>query len=141
MASAADECAVVFINSMQELEGQPTDIAPWLQWYAFDVIGNITFQRTFGLMEAKGDVDNMIVALNMSHVYALFVGEFPWLHQHSLGNPTTMKVLRSLIPNMPDPLGRIIQVVDPVRYYPDAANSYTYKYCRGTDGLVREQRR
>lgn len=115
MESAADECAVVFMKALQELEGQPIDIAAWLHWYAFDVIANITFRRTFGFMEAKGDFDNMIAVLNMVQIYGSFVGQFPWLHEYMFGNQTVMKLLKLLIPNMPDPLARIIQVLNCTR--------------------------
>jgi cytochrome P450 len=43
----ADERTAIFLNSMKDLQGKPVDLATRLQWYAFDVIGNITFQSRF----------------------------------------------------------------------------------------------
>ena len=55
-----DECTSIFLSSMQDLEGQRIDLRTWLQWYAFDVIGMITFNRRFGFIEEKKDAMNMI---------------------------------------------------------------------------------
>ena len=46
----ADECTEIFIKAMRDLEGQAIDLSVWLQWYAFDVIASITFQRRFGFL-------------------------------------------------------------------------------------------
>lgn len=120
MESAADECAVVFLRAMEELEGQPIDISPWLQWYAFDVVGAITFQKTFGFVEARSDVDDMIAGLDITQTYAQYIGQFPWLHAYLFGNRTLIKVLQTILPNMPDPLARINQVLTLPTTYPSA---------------------
>lgn len=55
-----DECTQIFIDAMTDLEGQTVDLAVWLQWYTFDVIAMITFQRRFEFLERIKDVNNMI---------------------------------------------------------------------------------
>lgn len=75
----ADECTKIFMDAMLDLEGQPVDLAQWLQWYAFDVIGSITFQRRFGFMEQRQDVDSMIQKINHGLEYVKVIGQSEWL--------------------------------------------------------------
>ena len=105
----ADECTAIFIESMRKLQGQPVDLAIWLQWYAFDVIASITFQRRFGFMEEQKDVNDMISGLDTGLRYVKIVGQFPAWHPWLMGNRPLMKLLATLIPNLPDPLGRFME--------------------------------
>jgi hypothetical protein len=75
----ADECTQIFMEAMLTLEGQPVDFSMWLQWYAFDVIGAITFQRRFGFMEQRRDVDDMIGKIDIGLQYVKIVGQLPFL--------------------------------------------------------------
>lgn len=36
------------------------DFAKWLQWYAFDVIGQITYSKPHGFIDRAEDVDGMV---------------------------------------------------------------------------------
>ena len=74
-----DECTRIFINAMLDLEGELVDFSKWLQWYAFDVIGSITFQRRFGFLEERRDVDNMIGKIDTGLQYVKILGQFPFL--------------------------------------------------------------
>ncbi|RSL38052.1 hypothetical protein CEP53_015224 [Fusarium sp. AF-6] len=49
-----------FLTSLEELKGQVIDLCVWLQWYAFDVIGGMTFQKRFQFLKQRTDVGNMI---------------------------------------------------------------------------------
>jgi hypothetical protein len=75
----ADECTKIFLDAMEDLEGKSVDFATWLQWYAFDVIGGITFQRRFGFMEQRGDVDSMIRKIDEGLEYVKVIGQSEWL--------------------------------------------------------------
>lgn len=75
----ADQCTGLFVDAMRELEGQPVDFAQWLQWYAFDVIGSLTFQRRFGFLEQRKDVDSMMKKINDGLEYVKLIGQFEWL--------------------------------------------------------------
>jgi len=70
-----DECTRIFEDAMSDLEGQTVDLAQWLQWYAFDVIGSITFQRRFGFLEQRKDVDQMIGKINDGLEYVKVIGQ------------------------------------------------------------------
>lgn len=39
------------------------DFGAWLQYYAFDVIGELTFSKRLGFVEGGADVDNIIADL------------------------------------------------------------------------------
>ncbi|KAL9567270.1 hypothetical protein ACKAV7_008512 [Fusarium commune] len=75
----ADECSAIFLDAMRDLEGQRLDLADWLQWYAFDVIGSITFQRRFGFLERRHDVDEMISKINHGLEFVKNIGQSEWL--------------------------------------------------------------
>ncbi|CAI7627401.1 unnamed protein product [Penicillium manginii] len=102
----ADECTSIFIDAMKELQGQKVDLGVWLQWYAFDVIGAITFQRRFGFMENREDVMGMIGGLELGLKYAGVVGQVPALHPWLMGNRWVAKLLTA------QPL---IEIADPLR--------------------------
>ncbi|QGI65311.1 hypothetical protein CEK26_009260 [Fusarium fujikuroi] len=78
----ADECSAIFLDAMRDLEGQRLDLAHWLQWYAFDVIGSITFQRRFGFLERRHDVDEMISKINHGLELVKNIGQSEWLYGH-----------------------------------------------------------
>jgi cytochrome P450 len=59
--------------------GRVCDFGEWLQWYAFDVIGEMTFSNRFGFLEQAKDVGNIIQTLNKSGTYTAIVGQMPWL--------------------------------------------------------------
>ncbi len=105
-----DECTRIFIDTMRELQGQPVDLGAWIQWYAFDVIASITFQRRFGFLENRYDVDHMIADLDFAFLYAKIIGQFPNLHPYLVGNKTLLKTLERLGIGPPDPLARFLNV-------------------------------
>ena len=109
----ADECTGIFIQAMKDLEGQTIDLGLWLQWYAFDVIGAITFQHRFGFMEKRQDINNMVGDIEMVLKYAAVVGQLPALHPCLMGNPW-MPALLAAQPffRIGDPLRTIVQVSD-----------------------------
>jgi hypothetical protein len=88
-----DECTSLFMDGMSDLAGKPVDLGEWLQWYAFDVIGNITFMATFGFLENQADKDGVIDALEMGNRYNTVVGNVPELHPWLMGNERLLKLL------------------------------------------------
>ncbi|KAM6538141.1 hypothetical protein FALCPG4_000026 [Fusarium falciforme] len=70
-----DKRVETMCDQFQSLAGQgkPLDIAKWLQFYAFDVIGQITFSRPFGFMQEGKDVQGCISKLERYLIHgALF---------------------------------------------------------------------
>ncbi|KAJ6149758.1 hypothetical protein N7471_000957 [Penicillium samsonianum] len=68
-------------------EAKVCDIAAWLQYYAFDVIGELTFSKPLGFLEKGNDIDGIIVALEHMLDYAGKVGQMPWLDYLFIKNP------------------------------------------------------
>lgn len=60
-------------------EGQMIQLQNWLQYFAFDVIGEITFGRPFGLLK-EGRDNGAIEAIGKRLLYSSLVGVYPWLH-------------------------------------------------------------
>ncbi|EXJ66931.1 uncharacterized protein A1O5_10126 [Cladophialophora psammophila CBS 110553] len=114
----ADECTGIFIDAMRDLEGQPVDLSAWVQWYAFDVIASMTFQRRFGFLEERRDINNMIGDLDGGLHYVKIIGQYPELHPWLLGNRTVVGTLKWLFPQIPDALYRFLKVTEDeiVRY-------------------------
>ncbi|KAH8683619.1 cytochrome P450 [Ilyonectria robusta] len=106
-----DPCSEMFITSMQELEGQVIDLGAWVQWYAFDVIGAITFSRRFGFMKNRKDVNDVIHGIETGLWYAGLVGQVPSLHWGLLGNITFRRFLAKVLPGFKDPITIVTDMV------------------------------
>jgi hypothetical protein len=107
----ADECTKIFIDSMKDLKGESVDLGVWLQWYAFDVIGAITFHRRFGFMETRQNFKGMIADIEMVLRYAGTIGQVPAFHPWLVGNLWLSKFLAPPpFVKVPDPLRTIVQV-------------------------------
>jgi cytochrome P450 len=105
-----DQCTEIFARAMSDLEGRAVDLGAWLQWYAFDVIGAITFRHRFGFMEEQRDVKNMIAGIDALLPYVGIVGQIPALHPWLAGNEKLIRLL-ARIPflDIPDPLIIMVQ--------------------------------
>ncbi|KAE8423593.1 cytochrome P450 [Aspergillus pseudocaelatus] len=110
MEPFADECTDIFLDAMRNLEGQSVDLGTWLQWYAFDVIGAITFQRRFGFMEKREDILGMIKSIDSALRYAALAGQIPVVHHWLMGNRWVSKFLAGQpFVDIPDPLRTIVK--------------------------------
>lgn len=118
----ADDCTKIFLSAMQDLEGQAIDLGVWLQWYAFDVIAYISFQRRFGFLEERRDVGGNIDALNKGLDYVKVIGQFPGLHPWLLGNKRLVGLLKKMV-TVPDPLESFLDVSQGI---PDCHLSLTF---------------
>ncbi|EWC46032.1 hypothetical protein DRE_04825 [Drechslerella stenobrocha 248] len=68
----------LFLKKLEELSGQTIDFAAWLQYYAFDVIGEMTFSRRFGFLEHGDDFAGIIQSLrDLTPIQIL--GQIPWV--------------------------------------------------------------
>ena len=58
-----NEVVDVFLNQTNRLYAAPDkecDFAEWLQFFAFDVIGQITYSKRHGFVDDATDVDGMV---------------------------------------------------------------------------------
>ncbi|KAH7419745.1 pisatin demethylase [Cadophora sp. MPI-SDFR-AT-0126] len=63
------------------------DFGTWLQYYAFDVIGELTFSKRLGFVDQGKDIDGVISVLERMLNYFAVVGQAPWLDRVFLKNP------------------------------------------------------
>ncbi|KAF3000205.1 hypothetical protein E8E13_006940 [Curvularia kusanoi] len=77
-----DTCNAILIKRLEEYaqNGKTLDVRKLLQFYAFDVIGEITTGSRFGLMEDDGDRSGITSAIDGSLVYAALIGLIPEWH-------------------------------------------------------------
>lgn len=79
-----DECIDIFLQKMSSFSRsrEPIDMAHWLQCYAFDVMGDITYSERFGFLDQGEDIAGMLVALDNSMVYSTLAGIYAWAHPY-----------------------------------------------------------
>ncbi|CAG8941411.1 unnamed protein product [Penicillium salamii] len=96
--SAIDSCTALFVSQMSKFADQktPVNLGNWLQYYAFDVIGEVTFSKKLGFLEEGRDVDSIMEAIHGNLVYASLCGQIPELHHLLVGNPLIPFLLPSL---------------------------------------------
>lgn len=88
-----NEATEVFLSQTDKLFAQPNaicDFAEWLQYFAFDVIGQLTYSKRHGFVEGATDVDGMVAYLGRLFSYVAPVGQIPWLDLLFLKNPLVL---------------------------------------------------
>ena len=71
------------------------DFGTALQYFAFDVIGELTFSKRLGFIERSEDVDGIITAIGANFRYFSVLGQMPWLDDLLGKNPIYVKYFRS----------------------------------------------
>ncbi|KAL3487620.1 cytochrome P450 [Aspergillus germanicus] len=77
-----NECTALLKSRLGEIAaaGKDADMGRWFQLYAFDVIGQITFSRRFGLLESGNDIKGFIKTFDFGNQYSAVMGVFLSLH-------------------------------------------------------------
>ena len=62
---AVGSCSTLFMGKLAKLaaEKTPVDLGAWLQYYAFDVVGEFVFAKKLRFLESGTDVDGMMEAI------------------------------------------------------------------------------
>lgn len=63
------------------------NLSDWLQMFAFDVIGELTFSKRFGFLENGEDVDGIMAGLWNTFKKTSLVTQMPWLEYLWTNNP------------------------------------------------------
>ncbi|KEF58631.1 uncharacterized protein A1O9_06557 [Exophiala aquamarina CBS 119918] len=90
---AVNETVELFLNQTEKIYAKTNkvcDFAEWLQFFAFDVIGQITYSKRHGFLENNTDVDGMIGYLGRLFSYVAPIGQMPWLDLLFLKNPLVL---------------------------------------------------
>ncbi|OJI96135.1 hypothetical protein ASPVEDRAFT_157352 [Aspergillus versicolor CBS 583.65] len=75
-----NEAIEVFVKRIRDhASHQPLNLGVWVQLFAFDVIGAITFSKRFGFLEAGSD-DGQFKILERALRSGAWVGQMPWLY-------------------------------------------------------------
>ncbi|KAF2008784.1 cytochrome P450 [Aaosphaeria arxii CBS 175.79] len=79
---AVDRMTEVCMRKLSEFASKKGQISmpQFMQYYAFDVIGEITFNKSFNMMEAEGDKTGMIKGIHGANSYMAHIGLVPDLH-------------------------------------------------------------
>lgn len=77
-----DTCNAILLKRLEGYaqKGETLDVRETMQFYAFDVIGEITVGSRFGLMEDGGDKSGIVEAIDESLVYGAIIGLIPEWH-------------------------------------------------------------
>ncbi|KAH7137812.1 cytochrome P450 [Dactylonectria macrodidyma] len=96
--AAVDSCTKLLLEKLSYFADgrQLFDLGEWIQFYTFDVMGELTFAQKLGFLDNGGDVDGMIQTIEDLLVYASQIGQIPEWHKFLMGNP----LLPIFIPNM-----------------------------------------
>ncbi|KAL2811624.1 cytochrome P450 [Aspergillus granulosus] len=79
-----DECISIFRQRLAELAHakHPMNMGHWMQCYAFDVIGLMTYSKRIGFLDQGEDVGGVMGALENMIFYASLAGLTPSLHPY-----------------------------------------------------------
>ncbi|KAI9755870.1 MAG: hypothetical protein M1815_004531 [Lichina confinis] len=75
------------LDRMAEDGKVPVDLSRWFNYFAFDVVGEITFSQRFGFLDTGLDVGDAYANGRMVLIYLSVVGRAYWLHKLLLANP------------------------------------------------------
>ncbi|KAL4884314.1 cytochrome P450 [Aspergillus karnatakaensis] len=87
--SYIDSVLKVFKTQLDELatSGAPVEFQDWFSFFAFDVLGEVTFSKSFGFVQSGVDIRNAIANTGHLVYYISIIGYYVWLHNATLGNP------------------------------------------------------
>lgn len=109
-----DEVTKTFVHKMRTFAQQSVkvDLGEWLQFYAFDVIGAITFSQTFGFLDSGSDYNEVISGLDTGLKYGSVVGQVPQFHPYLFGS-ARLERLMGRIPTLAkkNPVPIVFQMV------------------------------
>jgi cytochrome P450 len=68
-------------------QDKPVKFEEWLNYLAFDILGEATFSQSFGFLEAGRDIGRTVANNVFLRLYLSIFGHFPWAHDYLLANP------------------------------------------------------
>ena len=84
-----DECISQFKVRMGQLAdtNKPVELDKWLNYLAFDIIGDLIYSRRFGFLDKGQDIGGSIKNTRFLMFYQSLMGYMYWLHPILLGSP------------------------------------------------------
>jgi cytochrome P450 len=95
---AIDSCSKLLVDRLHTFasNNEPVDLGSWLQYYAFDVVGELTFARKLGFLEQGLDIDGIMKINTFIMAYSSVCGQVPEYHKFLLGNPLLAKLMPAM---------------------------------------------
>ncbi|KAB5566900.1 cytochrome P450 [Coniochaeta sp. 2T2.1] len=90
-----DNTTKIFLKQTENIyvdNPEGCDFTRWLQFYAFDVIGEITYSKRHGFIERNEDVEGIVEYLRWLFDYVAPIGQIPWLDKFILKNPVYLQL-------------------------------------------------
>ncbi|KAI1498990.1 cytochrome P450 [Biscogniauxia marginata] len=125
-----DVTITFFLERLEELRknsGRTCNLGTWLQLFAFDVMGEITFSKRLGFLDEAKDVGGIMSAIWKMFGYASWAGQIPWIDRIWAKN----SYLSWLAPDQSSPV---------VRFALERAHERTGKYDIGDYSTVYNSR-
>ncbi|KAL4965467.1 cytochrome P450 [Aspergillus stella-maris] len=96
--SYVDDITRILKTQLDALVDQKKEIHldKWFNYFAFDVVGEVTFSQSFGFTKAGYDIGGSIANARKLALYVSTMGHFIWFHNLTLGNPMMSRL--GLIP-------------------------------------------
>lgn len=107
-----DSTTELFLSQTDKLyaqTGEGCDFSRWLQFYAFDVIGEMTYSKRHGFLEENRDIDGIVKYLGSLFDYVAPIGQIPILDLFLLKNPLYLLAAKYGFVNATFPVARFAQ--------------------------------
>jgi cytochrome P450 len=84
-----DNVLSIFKTRFDELTDSvaPVEFQKWFSFFAFDVLGEVTFSKSFGFVQSGTDIRNAIANTGSLVYYMSIMGNYIWFHNVTLGSP------------------------------------------------------
>ena len=63
--------------------GRSMNFSDWMQWFAFDVMGEVSFSKQFGFLKQSTDIDNTLQSIDTFLWSGIVIAEIPELYDIS----------------------------------------------------------
>jgi hypothetical protein len=97
-----DSTIALFLSRLDEKyaeTGKVLNLGLWLQFFAFDVIGELTFSKRLGFLANGSDVENIIHSIGVNFDRISVLGQMPWLDLCLWKNPVYLKFFAKAVPS------------------------------------------
>lgn len=97
-----DSTIALFLSRLDEKyaqTGKVLNLGLWLQFFAFDVIGELTFSKRLGFLANGNDVENIIHSIGVNFDRISVLGQMPWLDLCLWKNPVYLKFFAKAVPS------------------------------------------
>ncbi|BCS26042.1 cytochrome P450 [Aspergillus puulaauensis] len=74
------------LNALSD-SNTPIHFQDWFSFFAFDVLGEVTFSKSFGFVDSGIDIRSAIANTGLLVYYIAIFGNYVWFHNLTLGNP------------------------------------------------------